>query len=95
MRQLNMNSLAVFTGRVQPNLTAREALVLEVVEEIYPTTLESIANRLKVPEHTISGRITGLKKKKLIKSIRRQHNSRQNMVDVYAPTTFETEFTND
>ena len=94
MRQMSMNSLAVFSGRVQPNLTAREEQVLEVIETIYPTTLEGIANNLNVPEHTISGRITGLKKKGLIKSIRRQANSRNNQVDVYVPVTFKTEWEN-
>lgn len=92
MRQTNANSLLVWSESVQPNLTAREVQVFEVIEELFPTTLEDIARNLGVPEHSISGRITGLKKKKLIKVVGRQRNSRMNQVDVYAPRKLSVEY---
>lgn len=95
MRIMSQTSLLAFGGRIQPTMTEREAQVMEVIEELYPTTLENVAKQLNVPEHTISGRITGLKKKGLIGSIRREHNSRMNMVDVYAPKKQTVEFSNE
>ena len=72
VRQMNANSLLVWSKTVEPQLTAREVQVFEVIEELFPTTLEGIAKSLNVPEHTVSGRITGLKKKKLIKVVGRE-----------------------
>lgn len=92
---MNQMSMAAYFGKVKPNLTDREGEVLEVIDLNYPTTLEQVARIMHVPEHTISGRFTGLKKKGLIKAVGRSKNTRGGAVNVYAPVEQHTEFENE
>lgn len=70
---------------VEPNLTKRETQVLEAIEELAPATAEMVASHLGVPEHTISGRFSGLKKKQKIIKVSIGRNSKGNHVAFYAP----------
>lgn len=95
MRQMNQMSMAAFFTKVKPELTKREEDVMDVVELKYPTTLEQVARVMRVPEHTISGRFTGLKKKDRIKAVGRTRNGRGSMVNLYAPIEMDMVYENE
>lgn len=85
MRAMNSNSLLAYATTVEPNLTKREAWVLEALEEIAPASCEDVANHLGVPVNVISGRFTGLKKKLLIQEAYRDLNNRGAKVSFWQP----------
>lgn len=95
MRSMNQMSLAAYFTKVEPELNERQSQVMEVIEINYPTTLEQISNKLKMPEHAISGRLTELKQKGLIKPMGRTMNSRGSTVNRYAPVQTEKEYTHE
>lgn len=85
MRAMNSNSLLAYATTVEPNLTKREAWVLEALEEIAPASCEDVANHLGVFPHTISGRFTGLKNKGKIIFVKKDLNERRKRVDYWKP----------
>jgi hypothetical protein len=94
MRSLNQLSIANYFGRVEPNLTKREQWVMEAVEELAPCTAAMVAEHYGVGEHIISGRFTGLKKKRAIFLDYEGVNQFGNKVGYYSPTQLpEMEYT--
>lgn len=63
------NSFEVYKENVLPNLSQRENDVLNAYRYLGPSTLHEVAAFMKVFPHTISGRVTALKKKGLIKIV--------------------------
>lgn len=92
MRSMNQTSLLNYFNIVKPKLTERETRVLEAIEELQPCRLEDVAVYMRVPEHTISGRITGLVKKHQIITHGRTENSRGSTVNVYIPKDAHHEY---
>lgn len=85
MRTMSQTSLENYFGIVQPKLTERENWVLEAVEEIAPCSAEQVAIHLNVPINIISGRMTGLKRKKKIVKAYRGENKFGRAVDYWKP----------
>jgi DNA-binding transcriptional regulator YhcF (GntR family) len=55
--------------RVRKNLTAREQMVAGIVRGKKRATQRAVANSMKVPVHTISGRFSSLERKKILKEV--------------------------
>lgn len=89
MRTMNQISMANYFSSIEPKLTDKEAKVLEAIEELYPCTLDMVAEYLAVPPHTISGRITGLKNKRKIAPVGVTKNKNGSTCSMYQPTNTE------
>lgn len=79
---MNEHSLMVYE-QIKPSLTAREQAVLMAASQSSHFTLESVARLMNVSPHTISGRITSLKKKGLVRVVGRGYNKAGNHCSVY------------
>jgi hypothetical protein len=87
MRAMSQISMDNFFTTVKPKLTKREEWVLEAIEEIAPCSSEMVANRLGVGVNVVSGRFTGLKKKRKIIKDHEGTNEFGNKVAYYKPVS--------
>lgn len=94
MRTISQLSLDSYFNKVQPNMTAREAWVLEALEILGEGSTDTVAEYYKVTPNIISGRITGLKKKQLIYPTKRKVNKLGNLTQFYSAYR-SVEFEND
>ena len=95
MRVLNQISLDMFFSKVQPALTKREDWVLSAIEILGEASIETVADHYKVGQNVISGRITGLKRKRLIFPTERKLNKLGNMTQFYSAQPLESIYEND
>jgi predicted transcriptional regulator len=64
---IHANSLAVYEDKVLPNITGRKLEVFNAIKSLGGSaTLWEVSQHLNKPIHTLSGRITELKKMQLI-----------------------------
>ena len=89
MRDMSQLSMEAYFNHVKPNLTAREEWVLEALENLGEASAEKVAEHLGVGINVISGRITGLRKKQMIRPTRRDVNRFGRSVQFYRPARQE------
>jgi hypothetical protein len=92
MRAMSQISMDNFFTTVKPELTKREQWVLESIEEIASCSAEMVANRLGVGVNVVSGRFTGLKRKKQIVKDHEGTNEFGNKVAFYRPVHQDDEY---
>ena len=92
MRLMSQISIDNYLGTVKPNLTAREKQALEILEELGQGSTDDIADYLKVTPNRVSGRMTGLKNKKLIVFVRTDFNKLGNSVGIWKPRDMQDEY---
>lgn len=84
MRTISQISMSNYLG-LKPKLTDREQWVLEAIEDLAPCTAEMVAEHYGVGVNVVSGRFTGLKKKRKIERAYDGVNRNGNKVSYYQP----------
>jgi RNA binding exosome subunit len=92
MRNLSQISLSNYFTSVEPKLTERESWVYEAIEELAPCTAEMVAEHYGVGVNVVSGRFTGLKKKRKIIKAFEGRNNLGNKVAYYQPKDMAREY---
>lgn len=91
-RVMSQVSILNYLEGVKPNLQRNETLILEALEDIgRAATAEEVAEFIKWPLQSVSGRFTGLKNKKKIVFAFKDVNSRGRQVSYYLPAGWERE----
>ena len=91
-RVMSQISIDNYIGTVKPKLQLNEQLVLNALEDIgRAATAEEVAEYMKWPLQSFSGRFTGLKNKKRIVFAFRDTNSRGRSVAYYLPASWANE----
>lgn len=80
---VQQTSLLVWGRVVEPELTKRENEVLAAIEELGETCINEVAVHLETYPNNISGRFTGLKKKKMIEQTDRRRMANGHLADYY------------
>lgn len=91
-RTMSQISLMNYFDVVKPKLTEKENWIYEAIEELAPCTAAIVAEHYGVPEHTISGRFSGLRKKGKIVIAYKGKNSRGATVAYWRPKDAESEY---
>lgn len=88
MRQMSQLSLMAYT-ELKPELTKREEWVLDAIEHMGEASAEKVAEYYGVGINIVSGRITGLRKKRQIVPTQRKLNKFGRTVQYWKPARQE------